>query len=178
MPPSFACKLPCPGFLHFHRSTIFSSTNMPANTHGNTRTQHGHNKRKFIVANFEAAKRPKGSRGPLSPEEFEKDKKEKLCFQCLGNGHGKKDCPKGKSVAYSKEKAVHMVQLLPLESSSRFSMVDVTHSEVVHECCITASMWQQTFGPHELVHMHGSLQGHNVRILVDDGATHFSLTMD
>ena len=42
----------------------------------------------------------------------------------------------------------------------------------MHECCLTASMWQETFGPHDLVRMHGSIYGHRVRILIDNGATH------
>ena len=33
-------------------------------------------------------------------------------------------------------------------------------------------MWQETFGLHDLVCMHGTILGHKVRILVDDGATH------
>ena len=65
-----------------------------------------------------------------------------------------------------------MVQLLPLESSSRYSQVQVSHTDVVYECSITPSMWQPTFGPHELVRMHGSILGHKVRILIDDGASH------
>ena len=33
-------------------------------------------------------------------------------------------------------------------------------------------MWQETFGPHDLVHLHGSIYGHRVCILIDDGAMH------
>ena len=44
--------------------------------------------------------------------------------------------------------------------------------DVKHECQLTPSMWQPLFGPHELVRMHGSIQGHRVRILIDDGALH------
>ena len=49
-----------------------------------------------------------------------------------------------------KENALHMVQVLPLEDSPKFFVVHVSHTETSHECCLTASMWQQTFGPHEL----------------------------
>ena len=44
--------------------------------------------------------------------------------------------------------------------------------DVKHECQLTPSMWQPSFGPHDLVRMHGSIQGHRVRILIDDGALH------
>ena len=33
-------------------------------------------------------------------------------------------------------------------------------------------MWQQIFGPHELVRMHGAIKGHKVRVLINDGASH------
>ena len=33
-------------------------------------------------------------------------------------------------------------------------------------------MWQPTFGPNELFRMYGTINGHKVCILVDDGATH------
>ena len=49
---------------------------------------------------------------------------------------------------------------------------DVSHMDVDHNCSITPSMWQQTFGPHELVRMHGAIKGHKVLILKDDGASH------
>ena len=43
---------------------------------------------------------------------------------------------------------------------------------VKHECHLTSSMWQPTFGPHDLVRMHGSINGHKVLILIDNGALH------
>ena len=67
---------------------------------------------------------------------------------------------------------MHMVQLLPLESSTRYSKVEVSHMDVAHDCSLTSSMWQSNFGPHELVRMHGTIQGHRVRVLVDDGDSH------
>ena len=36
----------------------------------------------------------------------------------------------------------------------------------------SASMWEPTFGPHELDRMHGTINKQRVCILVDDGATH------
>ena len=65
-----------------------------------------------------------------------------------------------------------MVQKLPLDASSKYSEVEVSHTAKLHECCLTASMWQEMFGPHDLVRMHGSIYSHRVRILIDDGATH------
>ena len=65
-----------------------------------------------------------------------------------------------------------MVQKLPFDASPKYSTVEVSHTAELHECCLTASMWQETFGPHDLVRMHGSIYGHRVRILIDDGATH------
>ena len=40
------------------------------------------------------------------------------------------------------------------------------------ECCFIASMWRPTFGPHDLLHLHGTIHGQQVRILIDDGAIH------
>ena len=71
-----------------------------------------------------------------------------------------------------KEKQIHMVQLLPLESSKRYRKVEVSHMDVEYDCSLTPSMWQPTFGPHELVRMHGYIKGHKVHIMVDDGASH------
>ena len=86
--------------------------------------------------------------------------------------HPKKDCPTLKKKGPSKDKQVHTVQDLPLELSSQYSQVEVSHMDVMHECHLTSSMWKPTFGPHDLVHMHGSINGHKVRILIDDGASH------
>ncbi|MCO5565066.1 hypothetical protein L7F22_018737 [Adiantum nelumboides] len=33
-------------------------------------------------------------------------------------------------------------------------------------------MWQQPFGLHDLVRMHGDIKGHRVHLLIDDGASH------
>ena len=149
-----------------HTRTM-STTN--ENAHASFSVRH---KRKFRPAQVQQAKKPKGSQGgPLSKDDFERAKRDNLCFNCLGK-HPKKDCPKGKTAGPGKEKAVHMVQLLPLESSTKYASVQVSHTEAVHDCCLTTSMWQPTFGPHELVRMHGSIKGHKVRILVDDGASH------
>ena len=65
-----------------------------------------------------------------------------------------------------------MVQKLSLDASLKYYVVEVPHTIEMHECCLTASMWQETFGPHDLVRMHGSIYGHRVCILIDDGATH------
>ena len=90
--------------------------------------------------------------------------------------HAKKDCPRlqGKEARTSKgkEKAMHTIQCLTLKDSPKYSTVEVLHHEAQHECCVTASMWQPTFGPHELHRMHGTINGQRVWILVDDGATH------
>ena len=68
------------------------------------------------------AKNPKGSRGPLNSEDCERAKKEKLCFKCLSSEHEKKDCPKlrGKEPKKGSGRAVHTVQVLPLEASFKF----------------------------------------------------------
>ena len=144
-------------------------------SHKNKTSNFKGSKRKYTTASKAVVKKPKGARGPLSHEDFERARKEKLCFLCLGD-HEKKDCPqlKGKEPerGKGKEKALHMVQVLPLEDSPKYSAVQVSHSELLHECCVTAAMWQPTMGPHELFRMHGTIEGQRVRILVDDGATH------
>ena len=113
------------------------------------------NKRKN--ANFskeEHSKKPKGAKGPLTSDELARARKENLCFNCLGQ-HARKDCPQLRSndpvTNKVKEKGVHTVQLLPLEASTKYSAaVEVSHQTEVHECCLTAVLWQPTFGPHEL----------------------------
>ena len=119
-------------------------------------------------------KKAKGSSDPLSSQEYEWAKKEKLCFICLSKEHEKKDCPQlpRKNKDKGKEKAAHMVHKLPLDASPKYSAVEVSHTAEMHECCLTASMWQETFGPHDLVGMHGSINGHRVHILIDDGSMH------
>ena len=116
-------------------------------------------------------------RGPLTTANFERAKKQKLCFLCLSDQHAKKDCPclhDGKEVGTlkGKEKAMHVIQCLTLIDSPKYSVVEVLHDEAQHECCVLASMWQPTFGPHELHRMHGTINGQRVCILVDDGATY------
>ena len=131
-------------------------------------------KRKFANNSVESAKKAKGSSGPLSSQEYERAKKEKLCYVCLSKDHEKKNCPQlpQKNKNKGKEKAAHMVQKLPLDASPKYSAVEVSHTAELHECCLTASMWQETFRSHDLVRMHGSIYGHQVRILIDDGTTH------
>ena len=72
-------------------------------------------------------------------EEFACAKKEKLCFQCLSNKHSKQDCPqlqgKDKDKGKGLVKAIHMVQVLPLNASQKYSAVEVSHSTDVHELC-------------------------------------------
>ena len=81
----------------------------PSDEHDTDKTQHSsyhtqpfHNsfKRKTLHGTTtdtqESTKKSKSSRGPLSPEEFERAKREHLCFLCLGT-HPKKDCPKLKT---------------------------------------------------------------------------------
>lgn len=52
-----------------------------------------------------------------------------------------------------------------------YSIVHVFYVEERHECCVTASMWQSTFGPYELHHMHDTINKKHVCSLMDDGAT-------
>ena len=127
--------------------------------------------RKFVGNSAEIKNKSKGSSGLLSPQEYERATKVKLCYHCLANDHEKKICPQlpCKNRNKGKEKAAHMVQKLPLDASPKYSAVEVSHTA---ECFLTASMWQETFGPHDLVCLHGSIYGPRVRILIDDGATH------
>ena len=78
--------------------------------------------------------------------------------------HPKKDCPNLKKAGPSKDKQVHMVQVLPLALSSRYSLVKVSHMDVKHECHVTSSIWQPTFGLHDLVCMHGSINRRKVHL--------------
>ena len=50
-------------------------------------------KHKFVGTSSEIQKKSKGSSGPLSPQEYEQAKKDKLCYHCLANDHEKKNCP-------------------------------------------------------------------------------------
>ena len=59
-----------------------------------------------------------------------------------------------------------------MDASPKYAVVEVSHTTVSHECCVTVAMWQPTVGPHKLFCMHGTINGQRIRILVDDGATH------
>ena len=124
----------------------------------------------------DVSKNPKGFRGPLSSDEFAPARRDKLCFQCLGS-HERKDCPQLKDNTADKnkgkEKALHTVKLLPLEAFSKYVTVEVSHQALEHECCLTVSPWQPTFGPHELFRFHGTINGRRVRVLV--GSSGYSL---
>ena len=127
------------------------------------------NKRKNAPSSKEEqSKKPKGAKGPLTSDELARARKENLCFNCLGQ-HARKDCPQLCSydsvMNKVKEKAVHMVQLLPLEASTKYSAVQVSHQTTMHECCLTAALWKPTFGPHELFRLHGTINGRRVRVL-------------
>ena len=50
-------------------------------------------KRKFANNSIESPKKAKGSSGLLFLQEYERAKKEKLCYVCLSKDHEKKDCP-------------------------------------------------------------------------------------
>ena len=118
--------------------------------HGKSSTKGAHKdytstntKRKFHVSSKEdTSKKPKVARGPLSSDELARARRDKLCFQCLGS-HERKDCPQLKGNVPNKnkgkEKALHMVQLLPLEACSKYSAVQVCHHSVEHECCLTTA---------------------------------------
>lgn len=60
-----------------------------------------------------------------------------------------------------------------MEASPKYSKVEVSHYDDVHECGLMASMWPKTFRPHDLVCMHGTIAGHKVCILVDDATCNF-----
>lgn len=114
--------------------------------------------------------------GSLSLVDFEKAKKQKLCFLCLSNQHAKKYCPhllsKQESTSKGKDKAMHTVQKLALDASPKYSAVEVLHDKEHHECCVIASMWQPTFGPHELHRIHGTINRQCICILVNNVETH------
>ena len=116
-------------------------------------------------------KKTKSTSRPLSKEDFEHTKKENLCFLYMGD-HPKKDFPSLKKLGPSKDKKVHTMQVLPLELSSQYSQVEVSHMDVMHESHLTSYTWQPKFGPHDLVRMHGVINGHKVHIIIDDGALH------
>lgn len=117
-------------------------------------------------------------KGPkLTPEEFERAKKEKLCFKCMSPNHSVWNCTKNKSKGEEsrdkgKGKEIHVVQTLTLQGNEKFKSVEVLHEDRTHQCCVSTAMWQSTFGPHELVKMHGLVKGKWVRVMIDDSATH------
>ena len=53
-------------------------------SHKNKTSHFKGNKRKYTTASEEVVKKPKGARGPLSHEDFERARKE-MCFLCLGD---------------------------------------------------------------------------------------------
>lgn len=67
---------------------------------------------------------------------------------------------------------MHMAQVLPLDACSKYSAVQVNYQAPEHDCHLSASPWQPTFGPHDLLRLHGTINGRRVRALVDDGSTH------
>ena len=81
-------------------------------------------------------------------DQYEKARKENLCFNCFEPGHAKAECPKlktGHSSSDSKKdgkpsRQVHTIQRLPL-NSAEFSEVVVSHLSNTHECCVTQTMW-------------------------------------
>ena len=112
------------------------------------------NKRKNANLSKEAhSKKPKGAKGLLTSNKLDKARKENLCFDCLGQ-HARKDCPQLCSndpvTNKGKEKAVHTVQLLPLETSTKYLVVQVSHQTEMYDCCLMVAPWQPNFGPHEL----------------------------
>ena len=116
-----------------------------------------------------------GSYKTLSKEQLSKAKAEGLCFHCMSPDHPKKDCPKlnedKRGSDKGKEKVVHTVQVLPLDSD-KIKEVTVSHYDATHSCCVTKSMFVPPFGPHDLVCMHGTINGHKVNVMIDDSATH------
>lgn len=66
---------------------------------------------------------------------------------------------------------MHTVQWLTLTASPKYLAVEV-HDEENHECCVSASMCQPTFGPYGLHRMQGTINKKRVCILVYDGAMH------
>ena len=92
-------------------------------THNTTYTKFSSNKKHKNNNDIsDQAKKNKTSQKVLSEEDFERAKKDNLCFVCMGN-HPKRDCPILKKARPNKDKQVHMVQLLHLESSPKYSKV-------------------------------------------------------
>ena len=123
--------------------------------------------------------KPKNQSKQAKKEQYDKARKDNLCFNCFEAGHTKAACPKlgagGSSSDAKKDgkssRQVHTIQRLPLHFDE-FSEVVVSHMSSTHECSVTQAMWQPSVGPHDLVRLYGSLGGRRVSIMIDDGATH------
>ena len=121
--------------------------------------------------------------GPrLNQEDFSKAKKESLCFICLSPDHSQWNCPKNKRRRDDekgkgpdknhKDRQLHVAQILPISGNEKYKFIEVLHTDKEHYCCLSTSMWKSSFGPHELVRMHGFVNGKRVRVMIDDSATH------
>lgn len=86
-------------------------------------------------------KKPKhakdSSQGALSQAYFKCAKKQNLCFNYFSDQHTKQKCPKlqGKDVGSStkgKENALHRVQCLTRDPSSKCTTVEVLHTKEKH----------------------------------------------
>lgn len=64
------------------------------------------------------------------------------------------------------------MQTLSLSGNKNYKSVEVLHEDNTHMCCLSSAMWKSTFGPHELVKMHGFVDGKPARLMIDDPATH------
>ena len=108
--------------------------------------------------------KPKSQNKSVKKDQYEKARKENLCFNCFEPGHAKADCPKlkagGSSNGAKKDgkpsRQVHTVQRLPL-IAVEFSEVVVSHSSDTHKCCVTQAMWQPLVRPHDLVCLYGMI---------------------
>ena len=107
--------------------------------------------------------KPKNQSKLAKKDQYDKARKENLCFNCFEPGHAKATGPKlqfGHSSNKAKKNAkpskqVHTVQRLPLSSRELLEIV-VSHMSDMHECCVTQVMWQPSVGPHDLVHLYGT----------------------
>ena len=60
--------------------------------------------------------------------------------------------------------------IFALTECPKYLTMEVNHNSCNHNCQLTTLPWQ--VGPHELFHLHGTINGRRFCILVDDGATH------
>ena len=65
-----------------------------------------------------------------------------------------------------------MAQFLPLDACPKYLAMQVNQQAPKHDCSLTASPWQPTIGPYDLVRLHGTINERRVRVLIDDGSTH------